>query len=63
MDFPGLKNKIIFGMGGFGGNAILIDVENSRILVINSLHYNNKKYKYNHKKLILDPIKEGKQIN
>jgi len=63
MDFPGLKNKIIFGMGGFGGNAILIDVENSRILVINSLHYNNKQYKYNHKKLILDPIKNGKQIN
>jgi len=39
MDFPGLKDKIIFGMGGYGGNAILIDVENSRILVLNSLHY------------------------
>ncbi len=42
MDFPGLKYKIIFGMGGYGGNMILIDVENSRILVVNSLHYNNK---------------------
>tara|TARA_B100001057_G_scaffold129023_1_gene128109 strand:+ start:295 stop:498 length:204 start_codon:yes stop_codon:yes gene_type:complete len=42
MDFPGLKDKIIFGMGGYGGNMILIDVENSRILVVNSLHYNNK---------------------
>jgi CubicO group peptidase (beta-lactamase class C family) len=60
MDYPGLEDKIIFGMGGFGGNAILIDVENSRILVLNSLHYNNKKYKYNHKKLILDPFKKGK---
>jgi hypothetical protein len=60
MDFPGLKDKIIFGMGGYGGNVILIDVENSRILVLNSLHYNNKKYKYNHKKLILDPFKKGK---
>ena len=59
MDFPGLKDKIIFGMGGYGGNVILIDVENSRILVINSLHYNNSQYKYNHKKLILDPIKKG----
>ena len=47
-------------MGGYGGNVILIDVENSRILVLNSLHYNNKKYKYNHKKLILDPFKKGK---
>ena len=60
MDFPGLKDKIIFGMGGYGGNMILIDVENSRILVVNSLHYNNTKYKYNHKKLLHDPFKKGK---
>ena len=60
MDFPGLKDKIIFGMGGYGGNMILIDVENSRILVVNSLHYNNKKYKYNHKKLLFDVINKGK---
>ena len=58
MDFPGLENQIIFGMGGYGGNMILIDVENSRILVVNSLHYNNKKYKYNHKKLLHDPFKK-----
>ena len=63
MDFPGLKDKIIFGMGGYGGNMILIDVENSRILVVNSLHYNNKQYKYNHQKLLYDPFKKGKQIN
>ena len=63
MDFPGLKDKILFGMGGYGGNMIVIDVENSRILVVNSLHYNNKRYKYNHKKLIHDPFKQGKQIN
>ena len=25
MDYPGLKDKVIFGMGGYGGNAILID--------------------------------------
>ncbi len=47
-------------MGGYGGNMILIDVENSRILVVNSLHYNNDKYKYNHKKLLYDPFKKGK---
>ena len=63
MDYPGLKDKIIFGMGGYGGNAILIDMENSRILVVNSLHYNNKQYKYNHQKLLYDPFKKGKQIN
>ncbi len=60
MDYPGLKNRIVFGMGGYGGNAILIDVENSRIVVLNSLHYNNAGYKYNVKKLLLDPIKKGK---
>ena len=38
----------------------LIDVENSRIVVINSSHYNNTKYKFNHKKLMLNPIKKGK---
>ncbi len=60
MDYPGLKDKVIFGMGGYGGNAILIDMENSRILVVNSLHYNNGKYKYNVKKLLIDPIKKGR---
>ena len=60
MDYPGLKDKVIFGMGGYGGNAILIDMENSRILVVNSLHYNNGKYKYNVKKLLIDQIKKGK---
>jgi CubicO group peptidase (beta-lactamase class C family) len=59
-DYPGLKNKVIFGMGGYGGQAILIDMENSRIVVLNSLHYNNTKYKYNHKKLLINPIKKGK---
>jgi len=60
MDYPGLKNKVIFGMGGYGGQAILIDMENSRIVVLNSLHYNNGKYKYNVKKLLINPIKKGK---
>ncbi len=60
MDYPGLVNRVIFGFGGYGGNAILIDVENSRIVVLNSLHFNNGRYKYNVKKLLIDPIKNGK---
>ena len=59
-DYPGLKNRIVFGLGGYAGQAILIDMENSRIVVLNSLHYNNTKYKYNHKKLLINPIKKGK---
>ena len=59
MDYPGLKDKVVFGMGGYGGQAILIDMENSRIVVLNSAHYNNSKNKYNVKKLLIDPIKKG----
>ena len=62
------KILLIFIFSLFASNNLLaesfkIDVENSRILIVNSLHYNNTKYKYNHKKLILDPFKNGKQIN
>ena len=63
MDYPGLEDKVVFGMSGYGGNAILIDVEKSRIVVLNSVHYNNKKFKYNVKKLLIDPIKKGKWKN
>ena len=59
MDYPGLKDRVVFGFGGYGGNAILIDVENSRIVVLNSLHYNNDRFKYSSKKLLIDPIKNG----
>jgi len=60
-DYPGLKNRVVFGLNGRGGQAILIDVENSRIVVINSIQYNNGKYKYNVKKLLIDPIKKGEK--
>ena len=35
MDYPGLKDRVVFGMSGYGGNVILIDVEKSRIAVLN----------------------------
>ena len=59
LDYPGLKDKIVFGMGGYGGKAILIDVEDSRIVILHSQHFNNKGFKYNVKKLLIDPIKKG----
>ena len=52
MDYPGLKDRVVFGFGGYGGNAILIDVENSRIVVLNSLHYNNERFKARSKQKI-----------
>ena len=44
-----------------GGKAILIDVEDSRIVVVNTIHYNNDRFKYDHKKLLINPIKHGKE--
>ena len=63
MDYPGLKDRVVFGFSGYGGNVILIDVEKSRIVVLNSVHYNNEKFKYSMKKLLIDPIKKGKWKN
>ncbi len=63
MKYSGLKNRVIFGMSGYGGNSILIDPETSTIVVINSLHYRSKsssKYHYNEKKLLIKPIKKRK---
>ena len=59
LDYPGLEDKIVFGMGGYGGRAILIDVEDSRIVILHSQHFNEKEVKYNVKKLLIDPIKKG----
>ena len=59
MDYAGLKDKVIFGMSGYGGNTVIMDMENSRIVVLNSIHWSNKKYKYNVKKLLIEPFKEG----
>ena len=61
LDYPGLVGKVVFGMGGYGGKAILIDVEDSRIVVVNTIHYNNDRFKYDHKKLLINPIKHGKK--
>lgn len=57
MDYAGLKDKVIFGMSGYGGNTVIMDMENSRIVVLNSIHWSNKKYKYNVKKLLIEPFK------
>ena len=58
MDVSGLKDRKIFYMGGYGGQSILIDVEESIIVVLNSMHYNHDRYKYNHGKLLIKPFKK-----
>ena len=59
-DYPSLEDRVILGLGGYGGQAILIDVEKSRIAMVHSIHFNNSQYKYDVKGLLINPIKNGK---
>ena len=61
LDWPGLKDKVVFAMGGHSGQAILVDMDSSRIIVLNSIHYNNDRFRFNEKKLLTNPIKLGKK--
>ena len=49
MSFVGLKDRIIFAMDGMGGQQIVMDMENSRVVLVNSVdqHYDWKKLIYN----------------
>ena len=49
------KTRKIIGMSGFAGQQILIDLDNKRIVVVNSLYKN-----YNWKKIVHSVIKKGK---
>ena len=45
------KDRNIIGMDGYGGQQIVIDLDNSKIIVINSVHYGYDWNKIVHKKL------------
>jgi len=52
-DIFGIENtRKIIGMDGFAGQQILIDLDNRRIIVVNSLYKN-----YNWKKIVYSVIK------
>lgn len=57
LNYYGLEGKNIFGMDGYGGQAILIDFDKSRIVAISSVHAD-----YDYEKLVLAPMKDGKII-
>jgi hypothetical protein len=59
-DYPGLKDRPIFGMSGYAGNVILIDPVTSKIVVLHSIHHKDKKsskYYYDFKKVVLEVFK------
>ena len=50
-DIFGMEDRKIIGMAGFGGQNILIDVDNKKIIVINALFGN-----YDWKKIAYDKL-------
>ena len=51
----GMAKRNIFGMNGYGGQSVLIDMDNSRIVVVNAASTN-----YDWYELVYQPIKTGK---
>jgi len=49
------KKRAVMGMHGYGGQHVVIDFENSRIVVTNSIHEN-----FNFKKIVYGPFKKDK---
>ncbi|NQW08020.1 MAG: hypothetical protein HQ480_05915, partial [Candidatus Pelagibacter sp.] len=46
--YKGMKDRVIFAMDGYGGQQVIIDMDNKRILIVNSIdqHYNWNKIVY-----------------
>jgi CubicO group peptidase (beta-lactamase class C family) len=53
-DLSGLENRKIISMDGYGNQSIVIDSDNSRIVVLNTIYGN-----YNWEDLVYKPIKFG----
>jgi hypothetical protein len=52
LNLVGGKDRNILGMDGYGGQQIIIDLDNSKIIVINSVHYG-----YDWNKIVYKKIK------
>ncbi len=49
------KKRAVMGMHGYGGQHVVIDFDNSRIVVTNAIHEN-----FNYAKIVYGTIKKGK---
>lgn len=49
MNFVGMEKRVIFAMDGMGGQQLVMDMENNRVVLVNSVdqHYDWKKIVYN----------------
>lgn len=55
LDYLGLEGRNIFGMNGYGGQTIMIDFDEGRIIAISTVHTD-----YDFERLVLKPLKNGK---
>ncbi len=53
-DFDGMRSRTLFGMNGYGGQNILIDMDSGRIAVVNSAHTN-----FDWRTLVYDAVRTG----
>jgi len=54
MDYLGLEGRNILSMDGYGGQHLMIDFDESRIIAISTVHTN-----YDYRSLVLDAMKTG----
>ncbi|MEM6579247.1 MAG: hypothetical protein AAF678_12210, partial [Pseudomonadota bacterium] len=54
-DFKGLEGRTIFGMNGYGGQNIVVDMDRGWVLVTNSVHTN-----FDWRALVYDAIRDGR---
>jgi CubicO group peptidase (beta-lactamase class C family) len=54
-DFAGMKRRTIFGLNGYGGQNIMIDMDHGRIVVTNSAHTN-----FDWRAVVYEPIRTGR---
>jgi hypothetical protein len=53
-DYSGMRGKNIFGMDGYGGQSVLINFDENRIVSVNAIHTN-----YDWRELVYKVIKHG----
>lgn len=53
-DFDGMRRRTLFGMSGYGGQNILIDMDSGRIVVVNAGHTN-----FDWRTLVYDVVRTG----
>ena len=54
LDYLGLEGRNIFGMDGYGGQTIMIDFDENRIIAISTVHTD-----YDFERIVLKPLKNG----